>query len=60
MTSPRMAAAGECRERATYPDVHLGSVILLALKELRCSIWWAATPSLQQLPRGEEVAEAKI
>ena len=44
----------------TYPDVHLGSVILLSFEEFRRGIGRAATPGLQQLPRGEEVTEAKI
>lgn len=44
----------------THPYVHFGPVIFLALEELWCGIGGAAAPRLQQLPRGEEVAEAKV
>lgn len=48
------------RQSSTYPDVHFGPVILLPFKELWRSIGRAATPSLQQLPGGKEVAEAEV
>lgn len=44
----------------TYPDVHFGPIIFFSFKEFWCSIGRAATPGLQQLPRSEEVTEAKI
>lgn len=47
-------------EAGTYPDVHLGPVVLLPLKELGGGIGGAAAPRLQQLPGREEVTEAKV
>lgn len=45
---------------STYPDVHLGPIIFLPFEELRGGVGRAATPRLQQLPGGEEVAEAEV
>jgi hypothetical protein len=52
--------AGAQEKAGTHPDVHFGPIILLSFKEFWCSIGRATTPRLQQLPRSEEVTEAKI
>lgn len=44
----------------THPYVHFGPIIFLPFEELWGGIGRAATPRLQQLPRSEEVAEAKV
>lgn len=48
------------RRSSTYPDVHFGPIILLPFKEFWRSIGRAATPRLQQLAGGEEIAEAEV
>lgn len=56
----RDGGRGGPSEAATYPDVHLGPVVLLPLEELGRGVGGAAAPRLQQLPGREEVTEAKI
>lgn len=42
------------------PHVHLGSIILFALKELWGGIRGTATERVQLVPKGEFVAEAEV
>lgn len=46
--------------KSTHPYIYFRSIILLALKEFRCSVRRTATPCLQQLSSREHVTEAKI
>ena len=44
----------------SYPDVQLGPLVLLALKDLGGRVGGASAPRGQRLPRMEEVPEAKV
>lgn len=48
------------RNEDTYPDIQLGTLVLLPLKDLRGSIGWASTPCGQRLSGIVEVPETKV
>lgn len=54
-------AADQCVENDPQaPDVHLGPVVLLALKELRGSVGGAAAECVQLISHGKLIAETKV